>query len=62
MLKIGIIGCGKAAERHLKIYKALEKEVKVVAVADVNPERANFFSKELSAHPYSDFQEMLKKE
>lgn len=62
MPRIGIIGCGKAAERHLKIYKALEGEVKVIAVSDVNSERAELFGRELSAKPYSDFQEMLKKE
>lgn len=62
MLKIGIIGCGKAAERHLKIYKALSSEVKVVAVSDISSERANYFASELSAKAYTDFQEMLKKE
>ncbi len=61
-LKIAIVGCGKAAERHLKIYQALKEEVQVVAVADPNLERANFFAQDLSAKPYQDFQEMLKKE
>lgn len=62
MLKLSIIGCGKAAERHLKIYKSLQEQVQVVAVADINSERAKFFASELSATPYSDFEEMLKKE
>ncbi|MFN3921944.1 MAG: Gfo/Idh/MocA family protein [Caldimicrobium sp.] len=62
MLKLGLIGCGKAAERHLKIFKSLQEQVQVVAVADVNLERAKLFATELSAKPYSDFEEMLKKE
>ena len=61
-LKVALIGCGKAAERHLKIYQALKDEVEVTAVSDVDPERARFFAEELSAKPYTDFQEMLKKE
>jgi len=63
-LKIAIVGCGKAAERHLKIYQALQEEenLKVTAVADVNIEKAKSFAQVLSARPYTDFQEMLKKE
>jgi len=63
-LRIAIVGCGKAAERHLKIYQALQKEesIKISAVSDLNPEKANYFAKVLSAKPYTDFQEMLKKE
>lgn len=61
-LKIGIIGCGKAAERHLKIYKTLSEEVEVVAVSDINLERAKIFANELSSKPYKDYKEMLKKE
>ncbi len=62
MLRIGIIGCGKAAERHLKIYKSLQDFARVVAVADVNSERAKIFASELSAKAYTDFEEMLKRE
>lgn len=61
-LKLAIIGCGKAAERHLKIYQALQDKVEVVAVSDVNTERATLFAQALSAKPYKDFNEMLKKE
>ena len=63
-LKIGIVGCGKAAQRHLKIYQALQNEenIKVIAVADLDLERAKSFAQALSAKPYTDFKEMLKKE
>ncbi len=61
-MKLALIGCGKAAERHLKIYQALKDEVEVVAVSDLNPERVKIFSEALSAKPYTDFQEMLKRE
>ncbi len=40
MLKIGIIGCGGMGLTHASAYKILEKNVKVVAVADLLPEAA----------------------
>ncbi len=61
-LKIAIVGCGKAATRHLKIYKKLKNEAEVVAVSDIDPEKAQLFANELSARPYTDYKEMLKKE
>lgn len=61
-IKLCIIGCGKASERHLKIFNALRNEVEVVAVCDLNKDRAEFFAKELSAKPYTDFEELLRKE
>lgn len=61
-LKVGMIGCGKAAERHLKIYMDLSEEIEVVAVSDIDFERAKLFAKELSAKPYKDYREMLKRE
>ncbi|WP_038054965.1 Gfo/Idh/MocA family protein [Thermodesulfobacterium hydrogeniphilum] len=61
-LKIAIVGCGKAATRHLKIYKELKDEAEVVAVSDIDPEKAQSFANELSAKPYIDYKEMLKKE
>jgi len=61
-LRLALVGCGKVAERHLKILKALADEVEVVGVADVNLERANLFGKELNCKAYTDFRELIKKE
>ena len=61
-LNIAIVGCGKAAQRHLKIYQALKDRVNVVSVADVNPQKAFSFAEEVSAKAYTDYLEMLKKE
>ncbi len=61
-LRLALVGCGKVAERHLKILKALADEVEVVGVADVNPDRANLFAKELNCKAYTDFRELIKKE
>ncbi|AEH23318.1 oxidoreductase domain protein [Thermodesulfobacterium geofontis OPF15] len=61
-LKIAIIGCGKAAERHKKIYQALKDEVEVVCVSDLEEEKAQKFAEALSAKSYTDYKEMLTKE
>ncbi len=61
-LNVAIIGCGKAAKRHLKIYKALKDKVNVVAVSDVNLQKACSFAEEVSAKAYTNYLEMLKKE
>lgn len=61
-LKLCILGCGKASEKHLKVYKALSEDVEVVAVCDLNSKRAEAFAKELGSKVYTDFQEMLKRE
>lgn len=61
-LKVAIVGCGKAAERHLKIYQALNDEVEVVAVSDLDLQKAKAFAEALSARSYRDFKEMLQKE
>ncbi len=57
-VKLAIIGCGKAATRHLRIFKELP-EAEVVAVADLNPEKASAFAQEIGARWYTDWREML---
>ncbi len=58
-VKIALIGCGKAATRHKRIFRELP-EVEVVAVSDLDPEKARTFAHELSAQPYTDWRKMLE--
>ena len=39
MIKVGIIGCGQMGDVHLKLVNDM-KDVRVVGVADHDPERA----------------------
>ena len=57
-LKLALIGCGKAARRHLALCRELP-EAELVAVADLDPERANRFAREVGAKAYTDYREML---
>jgi len=57
-VKLALIGCGKAATRHLRIFKELP-EVALVAVADSDPEKARAFAEEIGAAWYTDWRKML---
>lgn len=61
-IKIGVIGCGAIARRrHLPEYVLLPN-VEIVAVADVNAERADEMAAQYGAKAYTDYRELLKHE
>lgn len=43
MPKIGIIGCGRIAEEHIKIYKSIQG-TEVIGVSDINSDRLTSFA------------------
>ncbi|MFY0780518.1 Gfo/Idh/MocA family oxidoreductase [Peribacillus simplex] len=58
-VKVGIIGCGSIAQlRHLPEYK-MNKEVEIVAVCDINEQRAIEVSKQYGAKVYKNYEELL---
>lgn len=58
-LKIGVIGCGSIAQhRHLPEY-AFNKNVELVAVCDINEERANQIAEKYGAKAYTSYEELL---
>ena len=58
-LKAGVIGCGGHSQRHLQTYAEMP-EMELVAVADLNPERARAAAEKFGApHHYTDYREML---
>ncbi|MCU9615108.1 Gfo/Idh/MocA family oxidoreductase [Caldibacillus lycopersici] len=61
-LKVGVIGCGSIARyRHLPEYHA-NKNVEIVAVCDIVPERAEEMAKQYGATAYTDYQELVNLE
>jgi predicted dehydrogenase len=51
-VKVGIIGCGSIAQhRHLPEYK-MNKEVEIVAVCDINEQRALEVADQYGAKAY----------
>lgn len=61
-VKVGIIGCGGIAEKHVRSYQALD-DVEILGVADVVPEKAQQFIERLNiqgSKAFDDHMELLK--
>ncbi|MFB9759708.1 Gfo/Idh/MocA family protein [Ectobacillus funiculus] len=59
-LKIGVIGCGSIAQhRHLPEYAA-NAHVEIVAVCDINEERAKKTAEKYGATAYTSYEELVK--
>ena len=58
-VRIGIVGCGSiACHRHLPEY-AMQKNVEIVAVCDIEPKRAEEMANKYQAKAYTDFNDMF---
>jgi predicted dehydrogenase len=60
-LRVGLIGCGGVAPLHLNSYRQ-DGRVSVVAVADVDEQRAGDLAARCGATPYTDFRQMIDRE
>lgn len=63
-LKIGIVGCGWIAEKHIESYKQMD-DVEIVAAADFIPGKAEAFMKRYGVegvHYYPSHKEMIDNE
>jgi predicted dehydrogenase len=56
----GVIGAGLLGDLHAQVYHRLPG-VELVAVADVNAERAGAVAQKYAARPYTDYAELLKR-
>ena len=61
MLKVGMVGMGGISRSHTTSWAQIP-EVKVTAVCDIRPEKAEEASKVTGGRAYVDFDEMLEKE
>lgn len=63
MMRVAIVGCGRAARWHMDSYKKLPGKVIVAALCDSNEAAAEIFASENSIpHTYTNITEMLKRE
>ncbi len=58
-LGVAVIGTGQWGKNHARVYKELPS-TELVAVCDLNPERAKAMAQQYGAKAYSDSTEMLK--
>lgn len=62
MLKVGLIGCGGMGSIHAECWLALKGKVKIAAIADTIPEKANKYAEKCGAKVYLTGDELLKNE
>ena len=60
-MRVAVIGVGSMGVHHARIYSELP-DVKLVAVADTDPQRAKAVAARYGARPYTDYRRMLEKE
>lgn len=60
-LKVGVIGCGNIAVMHLDSIVALDMS-ELIAVCDIELDRANHAAEKYHARAYKDYKEMFKTE
>lgn len=62
VIRVGLIGCGGIAPVHLEVYKRLNGEVEVVALCDINLERAKMLAKRFKVEKsFENYWEMIEK-
>lgn len=62
MYKIALVGCGRIAKNHLESIAQLPNDLKLVAVCDIIPERAQAAAEKYGAQAYTDYDAMLQNE
>ncbi len=60
-VKTAVIGTGSWGKNHARTYKELA-ETELLAICDIDAERANNMAKQLGVTPYSSVEKMLKNE
>jgi UDP-N-acetylglucosamine 3-dehydrogenase len=60
MVKLGVIGCGAIAERMLGAWRPHMRDAEIIALTDVNRDRADLFCKMFpTARGFSEFEALL---
>jgi len=63
MLKFGLVGCGRIAKRHSELLGLNQiKDASLVAVCDIDEEKAKKIGEQFKAPYYTDMDEMMQKE
>lgn len=61
-LRIGLIGCGRIAAKHVSVIRDLGEMAQIVAVCDLDEEKAKRVAAETGASSYRSYLEMIGRE
>jgi predicted dehydrogenase len=59
MLKVAVIGVGSMGINHVRVYREMEKDVELVAVADQDPQTASVAGKRYAVPHYTNYIQVL---
>jgi predicted dehydrogenase len=60
-LRVGVVGCGRIAEKHLRIYSYLKDRVEVAGVSDLELERAKTMANKFGVgHAFASHRDLLE--
>ena len=61
-IRVGLVGLGFSGSLHADAYSAIKDKANLVAVCDIDKEKAEMMACCYNAKAYTDFKEMLEKE
>jgi UDP-N-acetylglucosamine 3-dehydrogenase len=61
MLNVGVIGIGAMGRNHVRVYAEMEN-IRLAAIAEVNPAIGRKFAEQYNRRAYTDYREMLDQE
>lgn len=61
MYKFALVGCGRIAKRHAELLSGVVADAKLVAVCDVDADKARTFGERHGVDWYQDFDEMMSR-
>lgn len=59
MIKFALVGCGRIAKRHAELLSGVVQGAQLVAVCDINPDKAKTFGKTYNVPWFTDMAEMM---
>lgn len=61
-IRLALVGCGRISKKHIAVAQQLGSDLELVAVCDIELDRAKRVAAETGATPYQDIKEMLAHE
>ncbi|MFP4212736.1 MAG: Gfo/Idh/MocA family protein [Desulfohalobiaceae bacterium] len=58
-LNFAVIGCGRVAYKHFQALQTLQDQARLIAVCDINPEKAGAAAQKYGVPAYLDYHELL---
>jgi UDP-N-acetyl-2-amino-2-deoxyglucuronate dehydrogenase len=58
-LRFALVGCGNIAKKYIHVFQNYLEDAKIVALCDIQKEKADQYGKDLGVDAYTDIEEMM---